>query len=291
MTTRPSNTGFPLLKWGATGLIALCIVLAFFAPLDKYGKDYLDSAFERSLLSFAVARGLNGVLSVAQGTEFAIQPAGVGINFSPGEILDPVNDLVERFSMVMLLSSSSLGMQKILLFMSGWIWLSIGFAVVALVYGASFWRGNTSDYVSRKILSRVFLFMFLMRFTVPVIALLNEWVFEAFLIDQYNYASVELKKASDEISSINNESTASLEQPEDENTSVGILGQAVRLYNSALEQVDFDKRLGRYIQAAEEVSENTINLIVVFVLQTIVFPLLFLWLLVAICRSLIRSLS
>jgi hypothetical protein len=64
---------------------------------------------------FAVARTLNGVISAAQGTEVALEPGGVGVVLSVGEILDPINDLIERFSAVMLIAASSLGLQALLL--------------------------------------------------------------------------------------------------------------------------------------------------------------------------------
>ena len=100
--------------------VILGSLLALIPTTDTVGAAYVDTAFKRALLGFAVARGLNGVISVAQGTEVAIQPAGVGVSFTPGEILDPVNDLVERFSWIMLLATSSLGVQKVLLSMSAW---------------------------------------------------------------------------------------------------------------------------------------------------------------------------
>ncbi len=289
MITKPTDSVKNLLRWALTLIVLGCVLLAFYNPLDKLGRDYLDSAFERSLLSFAVARGLNGVLSVAQGTEFAIQPAGVGINFTPGEILDPVNDLVERFSWVMLLSSSSLGVQKILLSMSGWVWLTVGLSLVGLLYLASLWWSNASIKSTRTYISRFFLLLMVLRFSLPAVALMNEWVFEQFLQEQYNVASSELKKASDEIANINEETSAVTKGQNNPNEEVGFLDQAVKLYNSALEQVDFDRRLERYKQAAEEVSENTINLIVVFVLQTIILPLLFLWLIVGLFRRLFNA--
>jgi hypothetical protein len=65
---------------------------------------------------------LNAVISVAQGTDVAIEPAGVGVKFSPGEILDPINDLVEKFSTLMLFASISFGIQKILITLGGhWV--------------------------------------------------------------------------------------------------------------------------------------------------------------------------
>ena len=100
--------------------VLICTAIAWLSPFEALGSGYVDTAFKRAAAGFAIARGLNGVISVAQGTEFAVQPAGVGVSFTPGEILDPVNDLVERFSWIMLLATSSLGIQKVLLSMSSW---------------------------------------------------------------------------------------------------------------------------------------------------------------------------
>jgi len=108
-------------------------VLSAFSTLDNTGEGYLDGAFKRALLGFAVARGLNGVISVAQGTEFSLTPAGLGVNLTPGEILDPINDLVERFSWIMLLSSSALGVQQVLLSMSAWQGLTLLLAVCGVL--------------------------------------------------------------------------------------------------------------------------------------------------------------
>ena len=69
---------------------------------------------ERALVTFALTRTLNGVISVAQGTQLAFQPAGVGVVISAGEILDPLNDLVEQFSWLTLLAATSLGVQIML---------------------------------------------------------------------------------------------------------------------------------------------------------------------------------
>ncbi|MCB1944024.1 MAG: hypothetical protein KDI53_18575, partial [Candidatus Accumulibacter sp.] len=70
---------------------------------------------KRALVSFATARALNAVISVAQGTEVSMQPAGMGVVLTPGQLLDPVNDLVEQFSHLMLAASVAFGVQKVLI--------------------------------------------------------------------------------------------------------------------------------------------------------------------------------
>ena len=99
------------------------LLLAFFSvsklldtfSFDNFGEKYTEEGLTRSLAAFGIAKGLNGLISVVQGTEVAVEPVGVGVILTPGQILDPVNDLIERFSWVMLICTISLGIQSILL--------------------------------------------------------------------------------------------------------------------------------------------------------------------------------
>jgi hypothetical protein len=87
-----------------TVLYVLLVLVNQAGPLDDRSRDYTKQGFKRALVTFAVTRGLNGIISVAQGTEVAVEPAGIGLVFTPGQILDPVNDLIERFSWIVLAS-------------------------------------------------------------------------------------------------------------------------------------------------------------------------------------------
>ncbi|MGD8886085.1 MAG: hypothetical protein PVF34_10705, partial [Gammaproteobacteria bacterium] len=129
------------LKKLSFSLVAFILaMLAILGSLDATGKSYTEDSFKRALITFGIARGLNGVISVAQGTEIAVQPAGVGMNFTPGQILDPINDLVEQFSWIMLASSASLGIQKVLLAISSTTMMTILLIVVFSIYLVSVWR-------------------------------------------------------------------------------------------------------------------------------------------------------
>lgn len=272
----PKNSRLPL-----TLLVLLILPLAILYPLAEASDQHLEGAFKRSLAGFAIARGLNGVISVAQGTEFAVQPAGVGVVFAPGEILDPINDLVERFSWIMLLASSSLGVQQLLLSMSAWKGILFGlvgggFALIAIT-----WFGNSSWRWLRRFLVRFFLLMTILRFMMPVVSMANEWVYSAFLESRYTVASQELKIATDNLDRINTEVIA---QPVEETS--GLLDKAREIYRTAIKQIDLTQRLEEYSQIADTVSENIVWLIAVFLMQTVVFPLLFLWIVWVLIRQL-----
>ncbi len=266
-------------------VIATVVALALFKPMDDLGGEYVDDAFQRALLGFAIARGLNGVISVAQGTEIAFQPAGVGVNFAPGQILDPINDLVERFSWVMLLASSSLGVQKTLLATSGWIGLGILVTVAAAAFLLTRWKGLGSNETLKRVAAQFFLLTLLLRFMMPVVALSNEWFYQQFLSDQYEQSAEQLENISQEIGEINDEV---MQDSNPEPGSNALVDRAKQLYRSTVRKVDFEQRLEDYKAAVQDLSENAINLIVVFTMQTVVLPLLFLWVALTLVRRLLR---
>ena len=254
-------------------LVALSLLLlAQQGLVDRAGMQYTESGFKRALVTFAVARGLNGVISVAQGTEVAVQPAGVGINFTPGEILDPINDLIERFSWVMLASTASLGLQKVLLqiFASPHftllLALTMGVGLVLLWRRGIGWEGLT------LFCYRTTLLLLVLRFAVPVVALGNELLFTTFLQPQYESSTQGIMQARDDIGSINRASGVAGVTQDD-----SLLGRAREWYQSTLAGMDLEAVLQRYQQAAANVSEQLIQLIVIFLLQTVLLPLLFLW--------------
>lgn len=264
-------------------MVVLILPIAFLYPFAESGGEHLDGAFKRALAGAAIARGLNGVISVAQGTEFAVQPAGIGVVFAPGEILDPINDLVERFSWIMLLASSSLGVQQVLLSMSAWHGILVGLTIGGILLVAVSWFGGTNWTWLRSFLFRFFLLMTMLRFMMPVVSVANDWVYNTFLSQQYEAASVELKTATDNLDEINEEV---ISRPVEESS--GIIGKAKEIYRSAKKQIAVENRFDEYGRIAESVSENIIWLISVFLMQTLVFPLLFLWIVYVLLRQLFR---
>ncbi|MEE4301366.1 MAG: hypothetical protein V2J24_18140, partial [Pseudomonadales bacterium] len=100
---------------GTSVLVGLFLAAALLPTLQQQGTLRIDAMFGRALATFAAARALDGAISVVQGTEVALQPAGVGVTLTVGQVLDPLDDLVERFSWVMLAATAALGTQRVLL--------------------------------------------------------------------------------------------------------------------------------------------------------------------------------
>ena len=163
----------------------LAVILSSLTSVDRVAEADHKALFQRALITFALARTLNGVISAVQGTELALQPAGVGVTLTPGEILDPVNELVERFSWIMLGATLSLGIQQVFLDVGQW-W---GFRVVVAVLGLLwFWARMSKATRPHSLLGnceqtllRVFIIVFFLRFAVPVALLANEALYWLFL--------------------------------------------------------------------------------------------------------------
>src|SRR6056297_2387620 len=105
---------FTALDSRRTCLLALCILgpaLAWMGVLDKLSEQSLDSALLATGAAYASARGINALVSVMQGTEVH----AVMLTVAAGEVLDPINDLIERISTLFLFALGSLALQKILL--------------------------------------------------------------------------------------------------------------------------------------------------------------------------------
>lgn len=266
-------------------LILLLGVLAWRGDVDDLGRDYTEAGLARALLTFGVARGLNGVISVAQGTEVAIEPVGIGVVLAPGQILDPINDLVERFSWIMLASATSLGMQKMLLEIMAWPGLTLLLGALLAAALILLWRPRPLAGGAARVVYRLALVLLILRFAIPSIAIGNELLYAVFLEPQYSASRAQLERTADAIGDISREA----QPPADADKSGSWLDSAKRAYASAADAMNVERRIDAFRQAAAEVSEHVIDLIVVFVLQTILFPLLFLWLMIHAIKAAIRT--
>ena len=243
--------------------------------IDTASSEYTESGLKRTLLTYAIARGLNGVISVAQGTEVAIEPAGIGLTFTPGQILTPVNDLIERFSWVVLVSGTSLGVQELLLSVSAWLWFKLAVSISLAAAIISIWLCKTRINWAGSFVIRLSLVLLVVRMCVPLVSFSNEVIYRNFLEPRYTASSQQLRQTSFTLNKLSKDAQNQVNQAED---SGSLIDNAKRLYRSAADRVNIEARMDALKQAAENISEHTINLIVIFVTQTILLPLLFLWL-------------
>jgi hypothetical protein len=225
---------------GATAWFGLLdrAVAPITAPLDERAEDYLEATLARAAVTFAAARGLNAIVSVIQDTELALSPAGVGVTVAVGEVVDPLNDLLERFSWVMLASSVSLGIQRVL--MEVGVWLGSKILAVAMIFVLTGLivtpdqGGNLKSIGLKLVLAAL-----VIRFGLPIAAVGGEKVHDLFLKDTYETSYQDLEKTKDQIE---DQITITPHLPESEENN--LLERLRETYEETRRNLDFGKPAG-----------------------------------------------
>jgi hypothetical protein len=291
-------------KQALTVAIAVLLAIAAWSPrLDAPAVQQVDAGLERALKTFAGARALNAAISLAQGTEFT---AGIGaqLTLSVGQILDPVNDLVEAFSNIMLMASVAFGTQKVLLLIGQYVYVKWALTVVLAIWTATHLLSKRRP----RWLDMALLLMLMVRFAVPVVTVGSNAIYERFLQQEYTEGQAALTSAAAEVDKTVSAITArdatgstALAQGQppypspaapsaNADTGIGaslaaIFGQAAQTTSAFFQQLDPRPAIERLKEKASEATKQLINLIVVFLLQTVLVPLALVWGLYAALRS------
>jgi len=263
----------PRRRAGVLAALVLVLLATWVLRPDDAALAQVDSGWKRALATFAVARALNALLSVAQGTELAVQPAGVGVTLAPGQVLDPINDLIEQFSTLMLLASAAFAAQRVLIGMGAWWPLGLLLSAAALAWAWGQWHGRPQPWLARLLLA-----LLVVRFMVPAVVLGSEALFQRFLHTDYAAAQQSLERSSAEIA-VTPGAAASAPGAA---PPPGVVERMRRWWSEA---ADPAQRLEELKTRANEAVEHVVRLIVVFMLQTLVLPLLLGWVLWRLLRA------
>jgi hypothetical protein len=275
----PSPTFKPWRKVLGTIALVAVLLLSSFGTLDSQGSDYTSDGIKRAAIAFGIARALNGVISVAQGTELSLQPAGVGLNLAPGQILDPINDLVEQFSDIMLLSFVSLTAQHVLLTkVTSWTGFVILLGIFLVLYIINFW--SPKKFLPSWFYNMLIIFVFA-RMAAPVMAMANESFFKLFLADRYEQTLAGLQQTTVSLDD------ASKDSDDKKGQSFGEWFSD--MFESTSDSLNIEKRLEMYKKVASDLSYQVVDMVVIFIVQTVIFPLLFLWMMVKLARRLFQN--
>ncbi len=285
-----------LRRWATAALLLLLLALSTITSVDRYAEREYEAMFQRAFITFALARTLNGLISAVQGTELALQPAGVGVTLTPGEVLDPVNDLVERFSWIMLGATISLGIQQVLLDVGQWWGLRVLVAALGLAWlwlrlrraaaaGDEAAVGGAAGF--ERTLFQVFVVVLFLRFAVPLAVIANEALYHLFLEGRYQQSQQVIESAGADLEQASAQTPDAAAEADAE--APGLMESLGRSLSGTRNALDFRQRLENIRERAGEVIEHLIQLSVVFVLQTALLPIAFLWIFLQLARQLFRQ--
>jgi hypothetical protein len=220
-------------------------------------------------------------VSVIQQSTIQLEPAGIGLSLAVGQIVDPINDMVERLSNVLVMSIASLGVQELAYEISITMVPQI-LAVLLLFLSFLLWSKNTRVVQLQKILMSVMVIAAIARFCLPISSIANEFLQETFFEDKIVAANEKLTASTADIDQLEDVSVPKLD---------GFLGT---IGNSATylkeKSVDFKNTIQVIMENKSVIIENLLRLtffyLGIFVIQVLVLPLLMFWFLMRIVNSL-----
>ncbi|QFR49654.1 hypothetical protein FJR48_07880 [Sulfurimonas lithotrophica] len=227
-------------------VLVLLALLSLAFDIDKNALELYYQSFDRAVYSFALAKGLNAVISVIQSSEINVS-FFVGATVGLGEILDPLNDLVERFSWIMLASSVSIGIQHLLLIMAKTLFIKVTLLVAVVATLIVMWVKKLHNSTAFLLLLKIVVLLLVLRFGAVIFIYTNEAFYNNIYSQNYKSSTIFISE-----------------------------------YKSDLEEIQKEKRdlksyWEEFEQKMEIFSKKVIKLITIFVVTTVIFPLLFLW--------------
>jgi len=256
-------------------LILFSAVL-FFIPstpipfIDQKGEDYFQENIKKLAATYAVVRGLNAGISVIKDSEIDIAPGGIGATIAAGEIVDPIDDLIERFSYILLISLISLGIQKTVLMISVDVFfklLSIGLAVSGIYI-------LTGKKVFYSLSLKLIILSVIVRFFLPVSAVLSDMSYNAFFKENVETAR---KNISELVQLLKVEEIVSKEE-----------GSVLDKIKNIQRSFQIEKKIKVIKDYSSTVIDSIVLLSTAFVFQNILVPVFIVWLFVKSLHWIVR---
>lgn len=152
------------------------LALAWQGGVDRLAGDYVSDSLLDAGIIYGTARGINALVSALQGTELDMWL----VTFSIGELLDPINDVIERFSAVMTVAVTSLVIQQLLLVIVSDVTFSVALTLLAVATIVAWFVARTGGFPA---LLKTFLIVAFLRFALALVIIANLWVDQVFLPD------------------------------------------------------------------------------------------------------------
>ncbi|MEO8411095.1 MAG: hypothetical protein ABI478_11030, partial [Propionivibrio sp.] len=179
------------------------------------------------------------------------------------------NDLIEQFSNLMLTASVAFGVEKILVSIGAHHLISALLTVSALLWAAFHLRRGSSP----AWLLRMLLLLLMIRFALPVALIGSDLLFTHFMQDEYQSSQQAIDSTTERFDQL---------ESADVSATPGMLD---KLRGWVAQNANVQARLEQLKQAAENTTEHVIKLMAIFVLQTLLLPVLLLWFLWTIAKG------
>jgi len=249
--------------------------------LDKTTDVYFREAISKAGVAYATCRVINASVSIIKDSHLQLEPAGVGISLAVGQALDPIDDMTERLSDVLVTAIASLGIQKLIYEMSVSLVPSV-LSILLFLFSVLVWFKNERIQYLQKFIVRFSVIIIIARFCLPVSSFANEFIQQHFFAEQISEARENLALGTADLDRLKEYSL-----PESDGILDTISSSSSFLKRKSIELKD---ALATTVSNMGSIVENLLTLtflyVGIFLIQVIILPLLVFWIFVKVANSL-----
>ncbi|OIQ26544.1 hypothetical protein [uncultured Vibrio sp.] len=267
----PIKTSSALSVWLKTFIVMVLCFVGSFKLIDDYTHEKVNQSIVHGTVAYASVKTLSTGISAAKGVEFSVGLVTTRL----GELLEPVNETLVYTSHIIMTALASLGLQKMLLVIFSSALGNSLLLLFATLYLLSFWVARLSAY-ERKARS-LFVFTVFVRFSLAISLGANALIDQAFIDPQIDVSIQRSNELSGSIDSLDLDevnSIEALEQHEDQGfwskTKGAFDGLSQSLVDTQDQILNLPQLFNNYVM-------DFMNLIALFLLKSILLPILFLY--------------
>jgi putative effector of murein hydrolase LrgA (UPF0299 family) len=238
-----------------------------------------------------LCRATNALVSVFQEIDIGGELVGT-IPFSPGEWLDPLNDLVERFSWILLAAMTSIGIQEFFIRLLPDSIINFIFLPGLFMWLTGLWANKYLPINLLTIGKHLVLLAVVLRFIIPAEVAINNWIYDYHLKNKYNQSVDNIKTSVKEIKRRTPVEEISMENSQEKQgqAETGFFGKSKNAIAALGDLGTKFKEFQLWMKTQIPILfENFISLILVFIISTIFLPIFILWLIVYLIRIITKS--
>ncbi|WP_457598849.1 hypothetical protein [Hydrogenimonas sp.] len=271
---------------------SLLLIAGRFGPLVESG--YTQKTLLKTTATYAVVRGVNALVSVFKESQINVEPAGIGMTLALGQVLDPLDDLTERISTLLVYSILALGLQELAAEFGGKWLLYLGAAAALLSLAGLFAKAPFARFGNGALKSS--LMVAALSLLMPLNLYLNDIFYKTLLLPKIERSQERLERltAYAKIEKLNDE--IYIEQLRNEEEASGLLDSLRsvpdNLFSSYRQMKRSLKELQREFERLKESLDEIVKLLIRigtlylagFLFQVLFLPLATLFLLYRIYR-------
>ncbi len=274
--------------WSLLGIMlatTLFFSAGFEIPLvDKKADSFFTESISKAGFAYVTCRGINGVISVIQNSDLNVEPAGIGVTLALGQVLDPLDDMTERLSDVLVTAIVSLGIQKLAYEISIEVAPPV-LSILLIILSLLIWVKNEKIQSFQKTLVKIIFIVMIARLCLPISSIANDSLYKHFFEVQISDAKESLSLFADDTDELE---TVSLTETggffEKVKNSIALVSNKTIALKDALIKIKSN---------AESIIDNLVKLttlyVGIFFIQVLILPLLVFFLLVKITNSLFST--